>query len=475
MNVQTRTAPLSAAPSVGHARSNPLWPLAVRALGDALAVYGTLLAVYWLRFRWEPALRLFPLAHAADGSMFLSDIPMFFTIWMLILFSNSQLYSEQPTPFEDELVQVMKAAALGSLATLAVSFLMRRFENSRLMILMLPPISTLAILSAKQAEKRLNGALARAVGLRPRILLLGQGKAHATLRRRFAQMPNAVCFERQAPTLVEAIELLRAEKATEVILTRLGWTRGEVLAMADACEQAGAELKLVPTLLEERMGEVHIDRSMALPMFRFYHLSLSGPDFLLKRCFDAAFCAVFFAAAALPLLALALIIKLDSPGPVLYRQRRVGYKGRTFDMLKFRTMVLGAEERLAELGHLNERKGPVFKLKDDPRVTRVGRWLRRFSLDEVPQFINVLRGEMSIVGPRPSLPREVELYDTVALKRLNVLPGITGLWQVSGRADLDFNEMVTLDLYYVEHWSLGLDLKVILRTPLVILTSKGAY
>jgi lipopolysaccharide/colanic/teichoic acid biosynthesis glycosyltransferase len=170
-----------------------------------------------------------------------------------------------------------------------------------------------------------------------------------------------------------------------------------------------------------------------------------------------------------------LAIKLDSPGPVLFRQTRVGKGGKPFILYKFRSMAIGAEEQKDLLRDLNEADGPIFKIKADPRRTRMGRWLRRLSLDELPQFYNVLRGDMSIIGPRPPLPEEVAEYQPWHMRRLEIAPGITGLWQVSGRSELPFDEMALLDIYYVEQWSPALDLKILLRTIPTVLFGDGAY
>ena len=172
--------------------------------------------------------------------------------------------------------------------------------------------------------------------------------------------------------------------------------------------------------------------------------------------------------------ALALAIKLDSPGPVFFRQRRVGLQGRTFDIFKFRSMYLDAEERLESLRAQNEMSGPVFKMKNDPRITRVGRFIRRTSLDEFPQFWNVLRGEMSVVGPRPPLPSEVRQYKRWQRRRLSVKPGITCVWQISGRNNIDFDRWMQLDLEYIDQWSLWNDIQICLKTIPAVLGSRGA-
>jgi exopolysaccharide biosynthesis polyprenyl glycosylphosphotransferase len=194
-----------------------------------------------------------------------------------------------------------------------------------------------------------------------------------------------------------------------------------------------------------------------------------------KRAADLVGGAFALVVAAPVLLGISLAVKLDSPGPVFYRQRRIGKDGRPFEMLKFRSMCEDAEHMLTVLRERNEATGPLFKIRRDPRVTRVGRVLRRLSLDELPQLINVVTGSMSLVGPRPPLPAEVERYEEWQLGRLQARPGMTGLWQVSGRSEVPFNDMVRLDLHYVRNWSIGLDLEIMLRTIPAVLANRGAY
>jgi exopolysaccharide biosynthesis polyprenyl glycosylphosphotransferase len=202
---------------------------------------------------------------------------------------------------------------------------------------------------------------------------------------------------------------------------------------------------------------------------------LTRAQAIAKRTFDVVLSAAGLVLAA-PLLAVtALAVKLETPGPVLFRQERVGLHRQRFKLLKFRTMVVGADRMLADLAVHNEADGPLFKIRNDPRVTRVGRFLRRYSLDELPQLWNVLLGEMSLVGPRPPLPREVDAYEDWQLDRLEVRPGITGLWQVSGRSELPFDEYVRLDLFYIENWSLASDLFILAKTVPMLLAARGAY
>jgi len=194
-----------------------------------------------------------------------------------------------------------------------------------------------------------------------------------------------------------------------------------------------------------------------------------------KRLLDILASGLALLVAGPVMLVLGILVRLDSVGPMFYRQRRAGLGGRLFTFYKLRSMHVGAHLRRSELWHLNEADGPVFKISKDPRVTRLGRWLRRTSLDELPQLLNVLKGEMSLVGPRPPLPEEVERYEPWQMRRLDVKPGITCLWQISGRSRLGFDEWMRLDLEYIRHRSLALDLKILLRTLPAVLSRDGAY
>jgi exopolysaccharide biosynthesis polyprenyl glycosylphosphotransferase len=211
-----------------------------------------------------------------------------------------------------------------------------------------------------------------------------------------------------------------------------------------------------------------------MPLLHIERPVMSGARRVVKSVVDKALTVLLLVMALPALLAIAVAIRLDSPGPVLFRQTRVGARGEEFEMLKFRTMCVDAEARLTALQR-DAGNDVMFKMKSDPRVTRVGRLLRRFSLDELPQLANVLRGEMSLVGPRPPLTREVQDYEPDAVRRLRVKPGLTGLWQVSGRSDLTWDESLRLDLWYVDNWCLVLDLQILFRTAKAVLRGAGAY
>ena len=212
-----------------------------------------------------------------------------------------------------------------------------------------------------------------------------------------------------------------------------------------------------------------------VPLLQVAQIRLEGFRAFAKRAFDLMAAAVLLL-VALPVMAIAAIaVRLDSAGPVIFKQSRVGKDQRPFTILKFRTMVAGAPDLVDDVAPLNEAGHHFFKVRRDPRVTRVGRLLRKWSVDELPQLWNVLRGDMALVGPRPPLPEEVARYEDWHLRRLRVRPGVTGLWQVSGRSDVDFNEAVRLDIFYIENWSVGLDIAIALRTVKAVLGRDGAY
>jgi len=277
-------------------------------------------------------------------------------------------------------------------------------------------------------------------------------------------------------TFDEVPEAVRRTGADTVIVLSCPELDGHRLRrMAWRLEGDDVDLIVASALLDVAGDRTTLRPVDGLPMLHVDHPRLSGGSRVVKELVDRVGAATLIVLLAPALLAIAWRIRRDSPGPVLFRQVRAGRDGREFRIYKFRTMYVDAEARLADLRHLNENDGVLFKMRDDPRVTCVGRTLRRFSLDELPQLFNVILGQMSLVGPRPPLPAEVAMYHDDVLRRLAVKPGMTGLWQVSGRSDLPWEEAVRLDLHYVENWSLSLDLVILLRTLTAVVRSSGAY
>jgi exopolysaccharide biosynthesis polyprenyl glycosylphosphotransferase len=261
----------------------------------------------------------------------------------------------------------------------------------------------------------------------------------------------------------------------EVLIADADFPQAEAVELVDQCHRHGVRVRVAPSTMEILMERVEFVPGQALPLFELKPPVFDGLDFAIKRLFDLAGAALLGLVLA-PVMALsALAIKLSSRGPVLYRSMRPGIGGRPFSCLKFRTMVQGAEHLQDHLENRNELGGAIFKIRNDPRITSVGRFLRRWSLDELPQLINVLRGEMSLVGPRPLPQRDYDRLDDWHRKRYLVLPGMTGLWQVSGRSELDFDELVRLDFLYLERWSVFLDLTIILKTIPAVVRRRGAW
>jgi exopolysaccharide biosynthesis polyprenyl glycosylphosphotransferase len=270
--------------------------------------------------------------------------------------------------------------------------------------------------------------------------------------------------------------LLRSRRATGVLLAaELPFEMLETVV--HRCFELGASVALVPQLLHKLNTRVELRDSGGGALLQLHSRGLGVPQLALKRMLDLALCAVGLVVVSPLLLLIAAAIRLDSRGPVLFRQVRAGVGGRPFAMFKFRTMVEHADRMKGDLQHLNQSGDPrLFKIKGDPRVTRVGRLLRRTSLDELPQLLNVIRGDMSLVGPRPFFPGDLDGYEEHHFERLLVLPGITGLWQVSGRSDVvDFEEVVRLDAEYIRGWSVKLDLQILARTIPAAFGRGGAY
>jgi exopolysaccharide biosynthesis polyprenyl glycosylphosphotransferase len=276
--------------------------------------------------------------------------------------------------------------------------------------------------------------------------------------------------------VVGAVQLTSADAVAVTSTAAFGPTA--VRKLSWDLEKTSAELILAPALTDIAGPRVHTHPVAGLPLIHVERATYSGPTRVIKTAFDLVGASLLLLLLSPLMLALAVAIKATSPGPVFFRQERVGVGGKRFRMIKFRSMRVDAEALLEEL---RQRQGTdagnqvLFKIKDDPRITKVGKFIRRYSLDEVPQLLNVLRLEMSLVGPRPPLAAEVEQYEADVHRRLLVKPGMTGLWQVSGRSDLDWDETVRLDLSYVENWSVTGDLVILAKTAKAVLSSSGAY
>jgi exopolysaccharide biosynthesis polyprenyl glycosylphosphotransferase len=347
------------------------------------------------------------------------------------------------------------------------------------------PASLIALLCAGAMrllyEQGVERIYRRGIGQTP-VVLVGREDDRSRVRQMMERVPGAYSLAGEvncdeAGVDLEALrETLDDTGAREVILLGAELLPDEeFLEILRSVRLRGMPLRVVPGALALMRSRPAVSRSLGLPLLEVGYPRLDNTQRALKRALDVTVSAGGLVLLSPLFLVVAVAIKLGSPGPVLFRQKRAGADGRVFVCYMFRSMYEGAERHQAQLESLNEAAGPVFKIKDDPRVTQVGRFLRRWSIDELPQLVNVLKGEMSLVGPRPLPVRDFHRMEEAHKRRLEAVPGMTGYWQISGRSNLSFEDMVRLDLHYIENWSLSFDVEIILRTIGAVLRREGAY
>ncbi len=452
--------------------------LALDFAGVALAVF-TSLILKSLVVRGE--LQFHPALHETER------ILPFAYLLTALLFARSGLYSSRALrPGLSRIVGSLFQVAFVALLFAVVSG--EHFSSFYLFYGSLA-FALLYVSSLRAGYEWLTGVILRAAGYRRRAVLVGTGKHIADVAGALADAPHTpievVGFLapkalpenglRALGQLEDLEGVLATERVDEVIIADPDFPQADALELVDQCSRRGVRVRLAPSTMEILIHRAEFVPGQSVPLFELGPPVFEGVDFALKRTFDLIGATLLLALLSPLLLAITLAVRLSSRGPVLYRSTRVGIGQRPFPCLKFRTMHTDAEERQADLEELNEATGALFKIREDPRLTPVGSMLRRFSLDELPQLINVLRGEMSLVGPRPLPQRDYDMLEDWHRKRYLVLPGITGLWQVSGRSELDFDDLVHLDFIYLEHWSLALDLTILLKTIPAVVSRRGAY
>ena len=348
---------------------------------------------------------------------------------------------------------------------------------------------TAYIATLRELHLRVTGWVLEQAGYRRRALLVGSGRhieavAHALADRARTRVevvgyisltPRPRNGLRSLGQLDELPELLGRERIQEVIIADPDFPQDKAVELVDLCHQRGVTVQVAPSTMEILIDRAEFVPGQTVPLFMLRPPVFEGIDYALKRTFDLVIATLSLIVLAPALLVIAIAVRLSSPGPVIYRSMRPGMAGKPFYCFKFRTMRDQADQIQDDLEPLNESSGALFKIRRDPRLTRIGRMLRRFSLDELPQLVNVIRGEMSLVGPRPLPMRDFNRLEEWHKKRYLVLPGITGLWQVSGRAELDFDDLVRLDFLYLERWSILLDLTILMRTIPAVLSRRGAF
>jgi exopolysaccharide biosynthesis polyprenyl glycosylphosphotransferase len=413
-----------------------------------------------------------------------------------LLFARSGLYAARPQrPGLSRIVGSLFQVAFVALIFAVVSG--EQFSSFYIFYGSLA-FALLYVSTLRAGYEALTGAVLRAAGYTRRAVLVGTGArggehirdvAHALCEDPHAH-PRQTALEvagylslsplpanglRCLGTLSDLDAVLSTERIDEVIIADSDFPQVEAVELVDRCHRRGVRVRIAPSTMEILIQRAEFVPGQRVPLFELGPPVFEGVDFALKRTFDLIGATLLLIALS-PLLALiALAVRFSSRGPILYHSTRRGIGQRPFACLKFRTMHTDAEQRQADLEELNEADGALFKIRKDPRLTPVGRVLRRFSLDELPQLVNVLRGDMSLVGPRPLPERDYDMLEDWHRKRYLVLPGITGLWQVSGRAELDFDDLVHLDFIYLERWSLALDLTILVKTIPAVISRRGAY
>ncbi len=345
------------------------------------------------------------------------------------------------------------------------------------------------VASLRFVYETVSGFLLRAAGYRRRAVVVGTGGHIEAVAHALGAGPhptvNVVGFVSLTPrpdngvrslgTLAGIGEVIAEHRVDEVIIADSDFPQRQAVELIDQCHQKGVRVRIAPSTMEILIHRAEFVPGQSVPLFELKPPVFEGVDFVVKRVFDLVVASLLLVVLSPLLIVVVVAVRMSSRGPVLYRSIRPGIGGMPFACLKFRTMLGDADQRQADLESQNEASGALFKIRDDPRLTRVGKWLRRFSLDELPQLLNVLRGQMSLVGPRPLPQRDFERLDDWHMKRYLVLPGITGLWQVSGRSELDFDDLVRLDFLYLERWSVFLDLTILVKTVPAVFTRRGAF
>ena len=425
-----------------------------------------------------------------------TSLQIWITVGLIAIFALRGLYRIRPTgSWFRQAWNIVSSSTLGLTFLIAYYFVTESTSNSRLQVPFVWATTIVVLCAFRLIASLLIGLLYRLGVAETRVLIVGSGTMSKLIMQYMAANPHlgysVVGFLhdlnglneppgdfgrfKMLGTLEDLGMVIRSMQIDEVIIALPSNLHKQSIRSVRLLERLGTSFKLVPDLYELSLSRIDMAAIDGIPLIGIKQASFNKAQQLVTRIVDVTLSALVLVIGLPFWLCIALAIKVTSRGPVIYKQARIGLNGRPFQCLKFRTMYNDADDKLPDLLPFNEAQGPLFKIKDDPRITPVGKFLRRISFDEIPQFLNILRGEMSLVGPRPPLPREVEAYDDRQRGRLAMTPGLTGLWQVRGRSNLSFDEGVLMDLYYIENWSLRLYFQTLFRTIPAVLFSRGAY
>jgi exopolysaccharide biosynthesis polyprenyl glycosylphosphotransferase len=464
-------------------------PVAALVVIDVLLINAGFAVAWYLRYQLQIGREV-----AAADYLPLSQytgIQALLTVCLIIIYRLNGVYGRRRRQgWVDEVTGITTGAVIGVAVMIVAVFYFRPFSYSRLVFIYAGIVIVAFLAVARAADRVWQGHLRRrGIGLR-RVLVVGGGPLGVMIVQNVVAQPELgyqiIGFVDDEPrsslgriqylgTAADTSRLIAPNDVDEVFIALPSASHQQITELLIACGRQNVSFRIVPDFYELSLNQVDVTEINGIPLIGLRDASLRGSGQLAKRLLDLIVGSVALVCLSPFMLIAAIAIELDSPGPVLIRQTRVGRWGREFACYKFRSMHDKADQELKKLLDHNEASGPIFKMRNDPRRTRVGCWLRRFSFDEVPQLFNVLKGDMSVIGPRPPLAHEVDKYLDWHRRRLEVSPGMTGLWQVSGRSELPFDEMALLDIWYIDNWSLSLDLKILLRTVPAVVFGYGAY
>ena len=463
----------------------------VTILTDLILINLAFALAYVARYEWE---WLLPVVYPEPYRGYLGQ-QLVLTILLILTFSQHKVWRRRRgESWVDEMSRIFSATASGIALMMVFTFFFQPSPFSRLLLVWALVFIVLFVGSARLLRHALLRTLYRRGRLVDRVLVIGSGEVGRSVIRTLLARPdlgfrvigylddgsgeNNIGSGR-IPHLGSYRDLGKIleeqDRLHTVFIALPGGMHGQIMTLLRVVRGHHVNAQVVPDLLQMSLNRVEFINMSGIPMLGAREVRISRAGRIAKRVLDLSIVILLGIPALLLAVVIAIAVRLESPGPIFYSAVRVGRKSKLFDMYKFRSMVLDADEQKEALKEWNEADGPIFKMKDDPRLTKVGRWLRRSSLDELPQLYNVLMGQMSLVGPRPPLPEEVAEYKQWQRQRLSVIGGITGLWQVSGRSDLTFDELCLLDIYYIENWSLALDMRILLQTIPHALFGRGAY
>lgn len=459
-------------------------------LADAALGLASFALAYWVRVRFITRQPFFP------DPNYLWIVPYAIALWLFIGLATGTYREIQEEKLLRTFWDPVKVAFLGTALLFATIFAFKLVYISRLLLGFYAIIDLLAMVAFRLAARRLGDPLRRTFGGYREFLLVGDAAHVGEIARAieanekrgmrifgFARVghasenpPPIPNLQRRYPvySLGQLPELVRQHVIDEVIFAAAKEDMEKIEQALLLCEEEGVKTRVLLNFFPHVVSKVYLDRLEEMPLLTFTSTPENEYLLLLKRALDFTMALALLIILSPLFLLLALLIRLTSEGPVLYRQVRCGLGGRKFTVYKFRSMHADADLRRDELAALNELDGPVFKIRNDPRCTAIGRFMRKFSLDELPQLANILKGDMSFVGPRPPLPEEVEKYAGWQRRRLRMQPGLTCLWALEGRNQLNFRRWMELDMEYIDNWSPSLDLKILLKTIPVVLLGRGA-